>query len=260
MSTEKTNCGPRGFMAGLSRGLACLAAALLLGATPALAQQGGQNPPENGDEGMVITLKQMSENLDKFRTERDGIVVHFVLPKGWDLVEQGIDPKTGEPIQDVGMYALLARRPMPGDTPTDFIFEMDIFDRRLMEELPADIPEEDRNENAQFWGFINAQISMNARSGIKMTSEVRDINFKEYRKNMAWVPIYYESQANGTRLITFTTVVDRKLVVMKFLISKDMYDVHKGLVTLIINNSWVITTEALKEMEKEAGIKDPQTK
>ncbi|MCB1222192.1 MAG: hypothetical protein H7A35_02745 [Planctomycetales bacterium] len=247
-------------MAGLTRGLACLAAVLMLGATPAFAQQGGQNPPETGDDSMVITLKQMSENLDKFRTERDGIVVHFVLPKGWDLIEQGIDPKTGEEIKDVGMYALLARRPMPGDTPTDFIFELDIYDRRLMEDLPADIPEEDRNESAQFWGFINAQIAMNARSGIKMTSEVRDINLKEYRKDMAWVPIYYESQANGTRLITFTTVVDRKLVVMKFLISKDMYEVHKGLVALIINNSWVITTDALLEMEKEAGIDDPQNK
>lgn len=231
---------------------------LLLLCTTAFAQQGQQQ--EDGENAMVITLEQMSKDLDKFRTERDGIIVHFVLPKGWDLVEQGIDPKTGEPLEDAGVYALLARRPMPGDAPTDFIFEMDIYERRLMEDLPADIPEEERKEDYQFMSFLNAQISFNARAGMKMTSEIRDIVPKEYRKGMFWVPIYYESQSTGTKLLTFTTAIDRKLVMLKFLVSKDAMDLHKGLVALIVNNSWVITEEELKEIEAEAGIEDPTIK
>ncbi|MEZ5337669.1 MAG: hypothetical protein R3F46_05335 [bacterium] len=234
--------------------LCVLAGSLLFGSSPALAQQGGQK--DDGKNTMAITLEQMQNSVEKYRTERDGIVVHFVLPKGWDLLEQGIDPKTGEVIKDVGVYALLARRPMVGDAATDFIFEMDIYERRLMDDLPSDIPEDERKEDYQFMSFLNAQIAFNARAGMKMTSEIRDIVPKEYRKGMFWVPIYYESQATGTKLLTFTTAIDRKLVMIKFLISKDAIDLHSGLVAFIINNSWVITEAELREIEKEAGVTD----
>ena len=256
MSTEQTHCRPFARLRNLAAAGWLAAVMLVASSTAALAQQ-GQQPQQDGDSSMVITLEQMQKSLEKYRTERDGIVVHFVLPSGWELVEQGIDPETGEEIQEMGIYALLARRPVPGDAPTDFIFEMDIYDRRLMEDLPPDLSEEERQEDFQFMSFLNAQISINARAGMKMTSEVRDIVPKQYRKGMFWVPIYYESQANGTKLLTFTTAVDRKLVMLKFLISKDAMELHRGLVSLIINNSWVITEEELREIEAEAGIKDP---
>jgi hypothetical protein len=233
-------------------GIFLLAAAAMFVAAPAQAQTSGKDLPSGTERSMAITIDQMQNAVEKLRTVRDGMVVHFVLPKGWDLVEQGIDPKTGEPIKSVGIYALLARRPMPGNTPTDFIFEMDIYERRLMEDLPPDLPEEEKAEDYQFMNFLNAQIAINARAGMKMTSEIRDIQPKEYRKGSYWVPIYYESQTTGAKLITFATAVDRKLVMLKFLISKDALDLHSGLVAFIINNSWVISEEDLKKMEQEA--------
>lgn len=233
-----------------------LAAAALLSTGPAQAQSDTKELPQGTDRMMAITIDQMENAVEKLRTVRDGMVVHFVLPKGWELLEQGIDPKTGESIKSVGIYALLAKRPMPGDSPTDFIFEMDIYERRLMEDLPPDLPEEERAEDYQFMNFLNAQIAINARAGMKMTSEIRDIIPKEYRKGSYWVPIYYESQTTGAKLITFATAVDRKLVMLKFLISKDALELHSGLVAFIINNSWVISEEALKKMELEAGINE----
>jgi len=237
----------------LRAALLTIGACLLLG-LPAHAQGTGKDLPEGTERSMAITIDQMQNAVEKLRTVRDGVVVHFVLPKGWDLLEQGIDPKSGETIKDVGIYALLARRPMRGDTPTDFIFEMDIYERRLLEDLPPDLPEEERQEDYQFMNFLNAQIAVNARAGMKLKSEIRDIVPKEYRKNMYWVPIYYESQSTGSHLITFTTAVDRKLVVLKFLISKDALELHSGLVAFIINNSWVISEADLKKLEQEAGI------
>jgi hypothetical protein len=216
-------------------------------AQPKKDKSGGA--PKDATGAGAISFADFTGKLDYKVTERFGIVISFILPKGWELVEGGIDPKTGKVRDDMEIYSLISRAPVAkkGD-PTDFIFEMDIVKRGLLDNLPGNTPENERDSATQFWGFLNSQISMNLKSGMKCVTKTRDIEAKPYgpptREPTMFVPIQYEvppppkSKGKNATLYTFTSVVGDKVWMMKFLVNKDQLDAYDDLIALMLRNSF----------------------
>jgi hypothetical protein len=237
-----------------------LAAIALIIAVPAGAAHAQQNngddvPPGTKGSG-VITLEQMTEDLQFFRIEQEGIFVHFVLPAGWELVEEGVDPATGEVDPDIPAYVLLSRSPIhTADEPTDFIFELDIYHQGLTEDLPADLPEEERNPGVQLWNFLNAQMSLYLKGGLTCRTARNEIEAKPYgttspqRQPTFFVPLAYDTPT-GAELYTFTTFTGDKVWTLKFLVAEDQIDNYGALIALILDNSFGLTEKELKEQQK----------
>jgi hypothetical protein len=243
---------------------------LALAATPALAQDKDSNKQGELPPGVVgsgaITLQQLTEDLQFLITEKYGIVVAFVLPRGWELVEQGIDPKTGKLREDLNVYSVISRAPVAkkGD-PTDLIFELHIFKRGLLEDLPKNTKPEDKTEAVQFRNFLDEQLGINLKAGLKCLTKAADINAKPYgpptRPKTYFVPIFYEvppppdSGGKGSMLYTFTSVAGNKIWMLKFLVSKDQVDNYGALIAFVLDNALAMTKqqyeEQLKNMPKD---------
>jgi hypothetical protein len=231
---------------------------IALHAGAAFAQQttGDDVPPGTTGSG-IITLDQMTEDLQFFRIEQQDIYVHFVLPVGWELLEEGIDPATGEVDPDIPAYVLLSRAPVhTPDEATDFIFELDIYYQGLTEDLPEDTPEDQRNPGVQLWDFLNSEISLYLRGGLTLRTARNQIEAKPYgttspqREPTFFVPLAYDTPS-GAELYTFTTFTGDTVWELKFLVSEGQIDNYGALIALILDNSFGLTEQELKDQQKK---------
>lgn len=209
----------------------------------------------------AVTATQMTKDLQFLLTERDGIVINFVLPRGWELVEESTDPKRN-------IYALISRAPVvkKGD-PTDLLFELDIYKQGLLENLPPDTPKEERDAGVQLWNFLNAQITMNLKAGAKCTTKPQNIEAKPYgsppREPTMFVPIFYDvppppkTKGKGSSLYTFTSMVGDKVWMVKFLVAKDQVDNYGALIALVLNNSFGMTKAEYDQLVKQSKANPP---
>lgn len=223
-------------------------------------------PPGTVGSG-AISLEDLAKEVQTLQARKYGIVVNYVLPHGWEVVEQGKDPKTGKLRDNMGMYVVLSRRPMPdAKEATDFIYELDVFEKGLTTDLPKDTPADKRAEvrAERLWGFLNGQISLGLKNGWKLKTQKRDIEAKAYGpdsrgKKTMFIPIFYEIPADpkdkaskGAMLYTFTSFEGETVWTMKFLITKGMEDQHGGLIALMLNNAWAVTEEVDKKLREQA--------
>jgi hypothetical protein len=254
------------------------ALALLLLPAAALAQgknQKGSEPPGAIGSG-AVTLKQLTEELQFLETEKESIVISFVLPKGWEIEEQGIDAKTKKLNEDLNVYSLISHAPVAktGD-PSDLIFELKIYKKGLLDNLPPDTPADQRNAGVQLWKFLNAQISINVRGGLKCTTPAQDIDKKPYgpgpplREYTWFVPIQYDvpplpgSHGPGSMLYTFTSMTGDKVWMLRFLVSKDQVDNYGALIALVLHNTFGMTKDEYEQYmaaAKAAGADKNNTK
>ena len=226
-----------------------LAAVLLLPvAAHAQATEGGE-----GGSG-VITIDQLDKDLEVFFTEYAGINVFYVLPRGWDVGEQGVDKETGKLMENVNRYVLVSRSPVvdENDVP-DLVFELSIFDYGLFDGMPAGVSDEERAtyEQESFMAFLDVQLSDALNSGLHCLSDPGDIRPKPYgtgtRPPTLFVPIYYETQG-AAKIYTFTSAYDGKVWMLKFLVKADQVQNYGGLIALILNNSFALTPEEFAEL------------
>lgn len=222
---------------------------------------GGSGEPSGSIGSGAVTATQVTEDLQFLLTEREGIVVNFVLPRGWELVEESTDPKRS-------IYALISRAPVTkkGD-PTDLLFELDIYKHGLLEDLPAATPKEERDPGVQLWNFLNAQITMNLKAGAKCTTRPQNIAAKPYgppsREPTMFVPIFYDvpappkTKGKGSSLFTFTSMVGDKVWMVKFLVAKDQVDNYGALIALVLNNSFGMTKAQHDELVKQSKENPP---
>lgn len=236
--------------------------ALLLPAV-ALAQAQGQKggePPGSIGSG-AITVKQLLEDTKHWVAEKEGIVVVFILPKGWELAEQGIDAKTGKLKEDLNVYSLISRAPVAkkGD-PTDLIFELKIYKRGLLDGLPANTPADQRKPGVQLWRFLNEQVSINAKGGLKCITSIQDMKEKPYGPGpplreyyTMFVPIFYEvppppgSKSSGSVLYTFTSMTGDKAWMLRFLVNKDQVDNYWALIALVLHETIGMTKDEYEQ-------------
>ena len=225
-------------------------------AVPALAQSGTENRPKGTLGSGAITIEQIQSEIVQYTAQRNGINVFFVLPRGWELKEEGLDSKTGELIDGVPAYMLLSRAPVARpDDPTDLVFELRIYDQGLTENLPADLSEEDRDQKVRFRAFLDAQLNQALSRGWKVLSETKDIIPKPYGPNdrpygqTAFVPIFYETK-EGAKLYTFTTVTWDTVWMMSFLVAKDQTDNYGALMALMLDNTFALTDEQFEAVEE----------
>ncbi|MCC7477139.1 hypothetical protein IT575_01665 [bacterium] len=256
-----------------------LAALLLL--APALAQgnakkTGNNDTPPGAVGSVIMTLEQLTNEISTYKIDKFGIHAHFVLPKNWNLEEQGRDPKTNKVKEGLPIYVLTATNPTekPND-PKDMIFEVDIFDGGLTRDMAAGTSEDARKEERakRFWNFLNTQMSLNIKSGNKMITQRSDIEAKPYgfdidektgkrtvragRPVQYFVPIHYEvappkgmPNAKGAYLYTFSTFTGDTPWMIKILLSKEMKDQYGGLIAIILDNSFGLTDADYKALIK----------
>ncbi|MCH7471480.1 hypothetical protein IIA79_00810 [bacterium] len=246
-----------------------------LWAAPGQAQDGDDAPKGTVGSGL-ITGEQITESLAFHLAVKEDIVVHFILPKGWELVEEGIDQATGKLREDLGVYTLLSRSPVASpEEPTDFIFELDIYQRRLEVELPADMQEVQRkldleekvtkeerqrlNEaykealGIQFTEFLSVQDTVYIRGGLKRKTKLSEAVSKSYgpetRPKTGFVPIRYQSP-EGAMLYTFTSFTADTVWQVKFLVTEGQISEYGALIALILDNTFALTDEEFEEMSK----------
>jgi hypothetical protein len=232
----------------------------------AAPNSGPVKPPAKDDDvpaGTIgsggIPVDMMVNDLQFLLAKKSGIVVNYILPKTWTVVEQTKDVK-GKPTP--GIFVLLSHRPMPGDEPTDFIWELDIYDKNLFADIPTGLSKEDeeKERGKRLWDFLNSQISFNAKGGLKLQGSRKDIGPKEYgptsRPKTMFVPMYYEvpaapnSKSKGSMLYTFTSVTGGKVWQLKFLVAKDQIDNYGALIALTLENTFGLTDAQFAELEK----------
>lgn len=233
---------------------AIVLAALLLVPVAAQAQT---TAPSDAIGSLVITNEQMANDVEVFITAHAGINVFYILPRGWDVGEQGVDKETGELMENVNRYVLVSRSPVvdENDVP-DLVFELNIFDYGLLDGMPEGLSDEERMryEADAFTSFLDVQLSDALNSGLHCLSNPGDIVPKPYgtgtRPKTLFVPIYYETQG-GAEIYTFTSAYAGKVWMLKFLVKADQVANYGGLIALILNNSFALTPEEFDEYNQD---------
>lgn len=232
----------------------------LLAAGPAWAQEGDE-PYDSG----LITFEDLSEDLSVCITSFEGIVVFYVLPRGWEGAEQGVDRQTGKLDEELNRYVLLSRSPMTDESEApDLVFELSIFREVLPSEWDAGLSEDEKSEmeEAAFWEFIDAQMAVNAKAGWHCVTPLEEIKAKPYgtgtRPPTLFVPIFYEREGK-VNIYTFTSITAGKVWVIKFLVKTDQVDNYGALIALILNNSFAMPEEAFEEYQQMYGQDTPQS-
>lgn len=233
------------------------------GAAADTGKQKGDLPPGTVGSG-AMNLEQLTKQLQFLSAQKEGIVVNFILPKGWELVEEGVDAKTGKVREDLNVYSLLSRRPVadPKD-PTDFLFELDIFKHGLLEGAKADAKTGKMPTDAdRFKDFLDTQMSINIKGGLKVTSKPADITPRAYgpdkgRPKTIFVPVFYQTPT-GADLYTFTSVSGDKVWQVKFLVSKGQTENYGALIALMLDNTFGMTDAEYKELLKNSASSTPK--
>lgn len=225
-------------------------AALLL-AAPAWAQE----DPADGGAGVIAGPDNIANCITKF----EGVVVFYVLPKGWEGAEQGVDRETGELDEDLQRYVLLSRSPRTdANGAPDLVFELSIYREALPSSWDADLSAAERAEmeQAAFWEFIDAQLAVNTEEGWELVTPEASIAAKPYgtgaRPSTYFVPVSYE-RAGRLRLYTFTTVTAGKVWSLKFLVSAEQDRNYTALISFILNNSFAMSEAQFDRYQEQYG-------
>ena len=168
-------------MSKLTYVLALLLAGVLLLATPALAQ-GGTDSEEEGGGSIVMTWDNLLNDIQQLVTPFNDIVILSVLPRGWDIGEQGVKHGSSrddaELAENINRYVLVSRSPVVDDSEApDFTFELSIFKHGLFDEMPAGLSEDEQStfEAEAFRTFLDIQISDALNAGLHCTSKAAEI-------------------------------------------------------------------------------------
>jgi len=221
-------------------------AAMLMLALPAYAQD---DVPDDTIGSGAITVEQLQEDLEVFISGREGIVVFYVLPRGWSIAEQGIDPDTGEYIGAIPKYIVGSRSPVIDEKEApDMVFELNIYRLGLLDDMDEGLSEEEiaAYESARFGEFLDQQLSQNITLGLDCVSQAAEIAPKPYgvgnRPPTYFVPIYYQSDG-GAMIYTFTSVTAGKVWMLKFLVQEEQVENYQALVALVVNNAFAMSDE-----------------
>lgn len=226
----------------------------LLAAAPAWAQDDAQE----GGSG-VITRDDWANNISNCITKFEGIVVLYVVPKGWEGAEQGVDPKTGKLDEDQNRYVLLSKSPRADENGVpECLFELSIYREVLPEEWDESLSKEEQSEmeQAAFWDFIDAQMKLNAKLGWHCDTPTDDIKSIPYgtgvRPPTYFVPVQYEREGK-VRLYTFTTITADKVWTMRFLVQVAQAKNYEALIAFILSNSFAMSEEKFDKYQEEYG-------
>jgi hypothetical protein len=238
-------------------------AGLLLTAVPAWAQE-ESTEDESAGSGL-ITFEDLSQNLVVCATEFEGIVVLYVLPKGWEGAEQGVDRQTGKLDEELNRYVLLSRSPMADENEApDMVFELSIFRQGLPEDWDEGLSEDEKQEmeESAFWDFIDAQMSQALKDQWHCVTPQSEIQAKPYgtgtRAPTFFVPVFYEREGK-VNIYTFTSITSGKIWMLKFLVKAEQADNYGALIALILNNTFAMPKEKFEEYQRSAGREVPQT-
>ena len=202
----------------------------------------------------VITLEQLQKDLNTHHTGFGGIVVSFVLPKGWDPVEATVDPKTKLQYEEIGVYSLVAASPtLEPEEPPDMVFELDIFEKGLLSDLPDSTPEAERNPVFQMQNFLNEQINFHIKGGLEFITPVRDIKPKKYGTSLVrdatwFTHIKFEVPEGGGMLYTFTSLTGDIVWMVKFYVADGQTENYSALIALILNNTFGLSEQEFNEV------------
>lgn len=237
---------------------AVIVIALLLALPLAAHAQGEQfdDRPSGTIGSGSLSVEQIQQDIVQYQATRNGINVFFVLPRGWELLEEGLDEETGELAEGVPAYMLLSRAPVADpDDPTDFIFELAIYEQKIKSEGETDEQGNAVGQSEQFRAFLDAQLSQALGRGWKVQTPVGDIVPKPYGAEdrpfgqTAFVPIFYETQG-GAMLYTFTSVTWETIWMIRFLVSEDQSDNYGALIALMLDNTFALTDEQFEEVQR----------
>lgn len=201
----------------------------------------------------VITLEQLQKDLKTHHTGFGGIVVSFVLPKGWEPVEATVDPNTKKQYAEIGVYSLIAAAPtVDEDEAPDMVFELDIFEKSLLAGLPPEVPEEERNPVFQMQNFLNEQINFHLKGGLDLVTKNRDIKPKQYGtspvRGATWFThLKFEVPDGGGMLYTFTSLTDDKVWMVKFYVADGQTKNYSALIALILNNTFGLSEQDFQD-------------
>jgi hypothetical protein len=246
----------------ISMRLAIAALLVALTAQPVFAQS---DPPDDYFGSLAITLEQLSEDVVNYISQREGIAVFYVLPRGWEVAEQGVDPETGEINPDMPKYIVGSRSPVIDEEEApDLVFELNIYRHGLLEEMPEGLGEDERRqyEQDEFFNFLDVQLATNIALGLSCANP-NEIYPKPYglgsREPTYFVPIYYETEG-GSMVYTFTSVTAGKVWMLKFLVKESQIENYTPLVSLIVNNCFALTDadfaawqEYMEELQEQQG-------
>ncbi|MBN2082064.1 hypothetical protein JW859_07635 [bacterium] len=231
----------------------------ILAATPVWAQD---DPNERGSG--AISIDDLEDSINVCTTVFEGIAVFYILPKGWEGAEQGVDRKSGVLDEELNRYVMMSRRPLvEGDDTEDFVFELSIYRYGIPTDWGEEVTPEERAEleESAFWDFINMQMSESIKSGMDCVSPAESIKAKPYgvgtRKPTYFVPVFYrlDDQLN---IYTFTSVTAGKIWTVKFLVEADQAENYEALIALILNNSFAMTEAQFAEYQAQYGKEVPE--
>ena len=227
---------------------------LLLWALPLAALAQDVEDDETASS-LAITAQQLQEDLQYLMIAQQDIVMHIVLPRNWETVEQGLD-EDGNIRDDVDRFLLMARQSVidPEDA-TTFIVELAIFKQRLLDGVTPAPTEalKDEQRAQQLWLFLNEMISGYLGQGLDVVTQTRDIAAKEYgigdyRPKTMFVPIHFRHTENKTELFTFTGFEGDTIYTLSFLVSATQVENRRGLIGFIVNNTFSLTQEAWEDV------------
>lgn len=236
---------------------------LLFMAAPARAQQS----QDSAGSGM-ITIDDFADSIEWMATSYEDIVILWILPKNWEVAEQGVDPETGELDERMGRYVLMARAPMFEDeTEPDMVIELSIYRTSLHEGLPEDATKEEvaEHEEEMMLAFLDTQISEALHNGLVCLTESEDMGFLPYgtgtRPPTYFFPLKFATPNNETMIYTFSSAYKDRVWGLRFLMKEEQVDNYLPLVALIVNNSFAMTeeeyTQGHYDMESPEGQEPP---
>lgn len=204
------------------------------------------------DRSGVITIEQLGK-LQTFTIKVADIAVFFVLPQGWELEEPTVDRTTGKQLDKVNVYVVYSNSVGHEDQKVpDLIFELTVFLKGLDEDLPPDIPEEQRSVGYQFRRFLNEQISYNLKGGLDLKTPLSAIDAKPYgtsskRAPTLFVPLKFEVPQGG-ELYTFSSFTGNKAWQIRFYVEENQIENYGALIALILDNAFGLTKDEFEAM------------
>lgn len=237
-------------------------------AAPAKPQKPKDDRPPGTVGSGAISYEQISAGLQYLIAAKHGIAVNYVLPKGWEVVEKVI-PGSGK---SPGVFTTMSRRKMPDPSdPTDFIYELSIYEPNITASIPKNLSKEayDKEVGKRFREFLDAQLVVNLKGQNKVISSASDIVPKQYgpkneagvttRPPTTFVPIHYQvpppkgQKGDAAELYTFTGLTGGHIWQLKFLVNQDAVPTYESLIAIMVNNTFALTAEQQKELEKNTA-------
>ena len=230
---------------------------------PAATSKPKDDRPSGTVGSGAMTMQQMQSGLQYLVAQKYGISVNYVLPKTWEVVTKELPGKDKTP----GVFVTSSRKKMADpNEPTDFIFELSIFEPDITKGLDPKAKDFDAKMGEAFKKFLDAQMSVNIKGKNKVISRASDIVPKKYgpkadekgmstRPPTTFVPIHYEvpppkGKGDAAELYTFTGLTGGRIWQLKFLVNQEANQVYEPLIALMVNNTFALTNEQQAQLEK----------